>query len=149
MGEVASLSKFAIETGNVLSEMERYMGHFLNLQESLIAYSKDQSEETDKAFATFVDSIGETEITVSKLRGSGSGTDTLSKAMRDMKLSVGEFRLGELQSETTEAEDSPEPNTYSRETRMPSPVPTAAKKEFQIHRFGQSDADQINRSGST
>ena len=68
VGSVANLSKYAIETGNALSELERYIGQFLNLQTQLTSYSSEQSAETEKAFQVFIDSIADTEKTVETLK---------------------------------------------------------------------------------
>ena len=113
--EVSSLSKYAVETGNALGEMERYVAHFLNLQENLIAYSKDQSEETDEAFSTFASSISETETTVEKLKSSSNELGALSKSMRDLKLLVGEFRLPEQLPNFSQNPD--EPDAYPGDKR--------------------------------
>ncbi|NNE67932.1 MAG: hypothetical protein HKN33_15315 [Pyrinomonadaceae bacterium] len=112
IGEVASLSKFAIETGNVLNEMERYVTQFLNLQESLIAYSKDQSEETDNAFKTFAESISETEESVEVLVTSNSELREMAKVMKELKSSISEFRLPD-ESETVV--DGPAPSDFNSE----------------------------------
>ncbi len=91
--EVSNLSRFAIETANILSELERYVGQFLNLQENLILHSQQQSDETDGAFQTFVKSIGETEITVSDLKDSAVSIKNLSDIMRNLQLMISEYRL--------------------------------------------------------
>lgn len=119
MAEVASLSKFAIETGNVMSELERYVAHFLNLQESLIAYSKDQSEETEAAFGTFAKSISETEMSVERLSDSSRELESLSKIMKDLNLAVGEFRLPEeLPIFSSAPPNKEEPEMYDGESNV-------------------------------
>ena len=105
MSDVANLSKYAIESGNVIGELERYVGHFLNLQENLIAYSNDQSEETDEAFATYADTITETEATVSKLKKSDQDLKTVAKAMKHLKSTIGEFRLPDATQESVGHEE--------------------------------------------
>jgi methyl-accepting chemotaxis protein len=60
VSEVANLSKFAIESGNSLGELERYVVQFLNLQEKIVAYSSAQTDDTEAAFEVFVQSISET-----------------------------------------------------------------------------------------
>ena len=108
MSEVASLSKFAIEAGNVIGELERYVGHFLNLQENLIAYSNDQSEETDDAFATYAESIKETESTVTTLKQSARRLDAITKASKELKTITSEFRLTEPAEQHDESEEPQE-----------------------------------------
>ncbi|MEZ5308147.1 MAG: methyl-accepting chemotaxis protein [Pyrinomonadaceae bacterium] len=108
MAEVANLSKFAIDTSNVLGEMQRYVNQFLTLQENLIAYSKDQSEETDEAFGIFVGSIDESENTVATLKDSGARLGALLRVTKDLKSLVGEFRLGGREIETAEAKSEGE-----------------------------------------
>jgi hypothetical protein len=103
IAEVSNLSRFAIETANVLSELERYVGQFLNLQENLISYSQQQSEETDEAFQTFVKSIGETEVSVSDLKDSALSVKNLSNTMRNLQLMISEYRI--IQDENTDSEN--------------------------------------------
>lgn len=55
-GKAADLSKYAIETGDSLSELEKYIGRFLNLQTKLVSYSNEQSADTEKAFQIFAHS---------------------------------------------------------------------------------------------
>ncbi|HEY0429663.1 MAG TPA: methyl-accepting chemotaxis protein [Pyrinomonadaceae bacterium] len=93
VGEAANLSKFAIETSNSLSELEKYIGQFLNLQIKLAAYSQEKSEETDKAFQVFVESISETEAAVKNLKESDASVASVAKTMKNLDLSVADFKL--------------------------------------------------------
>ena len=93
VGGVANLSKFAIETGNALSELERYIGQFLNLQTQLVGYSSEQSAETEKAFQIFIDSISETEKTVETLKKSEAELTGSAGVLESLQMSVADFTL--------------------------------------------------------
>ncbi len=71
-GELFEFSRYSIEGGHILGELQRSVGQFLNLQESLLSMSGDDSQETEKAFMTFVNSIAESEATVDELRQSSA-----------------------------------------------------------------------------
>jgi methyl-accepting chemotaxis protein len=92
-GEAANLSKFAIETSNSLSEVEKYIGQFLNLQNKLVAYSQEKSGETDRAFQIFVASIAEAETAVKTLKESDANIAGISKTMGNLNLVVSEFKV--------------------------------------------------------
>jgi len=101
VGEAANLSKFAIETGNSLSELERYVGQFLNLQTKLVSYSSEHSDETEKAFQIFVESIGETEETVKNLKESETNIAQLTTSMENLQLLTADFKLPQTSPENT------------------------------------------------
>lgn len=112
MSEVAGLSKYAIETTNVLGELERYVGKFLNLQENLIAFSKDKSEETDEAFETFVSTISESERTIKDLKTSAAKIKDISSSMKNLQNHTTEFRI---LSEEERQELLLEPDEFTQE----------------------------------
>ncbi|MDH3492255.1 MAG: methyl-accepting chemotaxis protein [Acidobacteriota bacterium] len=143
MAEVASLSKFAIESGNVLNEMERYVAQFLNLQESLIAYSKGQSEETDAAFATFADSITETETTVETLRRSNTDLAELAQVMRGLKSEISDFRLPDESwiGAMANPEEDFAPDEYSGEGSEEERYEEFANEEFDTEAFNAAKMD--------
>jgi twitching motility protein PilJ len=93
MGEVAELSKFAIETGNILSELERNVGTFLNLQDNLIALSRDQSEDTNEAFETFISSISNSENTIKNLKNSSEQIQKIQLMMSNLQMHTSEFKV--------------------------------------------------------
>ncbi|MGC2238807.1 MAG: methyl-accepting chemotaxis protein [Pyrinomonadaceae bacterium] len=93
VGEAANLSKFAIETSNSLSELEKYIGQFLNLQNKLVAYSQEQTVETNKAFQVFVESISETENSIKNLKDSDSNITQISKTLENLRDAVSDFEL--------------------------------------------------------
>lgn len=95
VGEAANLSKFAIETSNSLSELEKYIGQFLNLQTKLVAYSQEQTTETDKAFQIFVASISEAESAVKNLKDSDASGAQISKTMENLQSAVSDFKVAE------------------------------------------------------
>jgi twitching motility protein PilJ len=95
VGEAANLSKFAIETSNSLSELEKYIGQFLNLQNKLVAYSQEQNAETDKAFQVFVASIFEAESAINNLKESDASIAQISKTMENLQSSVADFKTAD------------------------------------------------------
>jgi twitching motility protein PilJ len=140
MGEVASLSKFAIESSNVLNEMGRYVSQFLNLQENLISYSKDESEEADNAFTTLQDSISETETTVSKLKDSSVELDSLAKAMKDLRSHISEFRLAKDETHS-DSESEIEPESYTPEGADDALYEEFVSKEFESDGSSESESE--------
>lgn len=114
-GEISEFSRFSIEGGNILGELERSVGRLLNLQESLLSMSGEDSQETEKAFMTFVNSIAESEATVDELRQSSSDLANLSRVLRELQESVASYRIAEdeVPVEQTTLEDAgpqiPEP----------------------------------------
>lgn len=103
VGEVVNLSKYSIETGNALSELERYIGQYLNLQNQIVAYSRDRSAETEKAFDVFVASIAETESVVKHLKESEENIVKLASVMENLQTAVADFRLGRAEEKVTAA----------------------------------------------
>lgn len=92
VGVAADLSRFAIESGNALSELERYIGQFLNLQTQLVNYSSEQKGETEKAFQIFIDSITDTEKTIETLKKSESDLAESAGILETLQLSVSDFK---------------------------------------------------------
>jgi len=107
VGEAANLSKFAIETSNSLSEMEKYIGQFLNLQNTLVAYSQEQTSETDKAFQVFVESISEAESAIKNLKDSDANVAQISKTMENLQSAVSDFKVADASATYGEATAPP------------------------------------------
>ncbi|MCD9186782.1 MAG: methyl-accepting chemotaxis protein [Pyrinomonadaceae bacterium] len=101
--EAANLSKFAIETGDSLSELERYVGQFVNLQNKLAAYTGEQSVDTEKSFQIFIKSISLTERAVENLKDSTADIVHLSGLMEKLQFAVEGFELAEPVAEETTA----------------------------------------------
>ena len=91
VGEISELSKFAIESGNSIGELERYIKQFLNLQEKLISYTNERTEDTEKAFKIFTDSISETEKSVGSLKQSEKLVSEIRASMENMQSSISHF----------------------------------------------------------
>jgi methyl-accepting chemotaxis protein len=91
VGEISELSKFAIETGNSIGELERYVTQFLHLQEKIISYTNERTEDTDKAFQTFTDAISETETSVIQLRDSEKLVGEIKSTMENMQTAISHF----------------------------------------------------------
>ena len=102
VGSVANLSKFAIESGNALSELERYIGQFLNLQTQLVGYSSEQSAETEKAFQVFIDSISDTEKTIETLKKSEADLAESAGVLESLQMAVADFKSMKTTAEITE-----------------------------------------------
>lgn len=92
-GETANLSKYAIETGNALGEMERYIASVLNLQNKVTTYAGEQSAETEKAFDVFVAGISETETASSRLKEAAEKLSKVTTAMQQMQEQIAPFKL--------------------------------------------------------
>jgi methyl-accepting chemotaxis protein len=122
-GDASEFSRFSIENGNVLAELERLVGQFLNLQESLLSVTGDRSEETDKAFLTFLNSISDIEATVDELKHSSSEIANLSDLMKNLRQAVSEFRLGsEENSPRADLNEPEEDLSYSDESGETAPA---------------------------
>jgi methyl-accepting chemotaxis protein len=91
--EAANLSKFAVETSNSLSELEKHITQILNLQDQLTADSSEQSAETDRAFQVFVGSIAETEMSVECLKQSEKSIASFTAIFGKLLLAVDEFKV--------------------------------------------------------
>jgi twitching motility protein PilJ len=101
VGEAATLSKFAIETGNSIGELERYLNQFLHLQEKIVGYTRGQTDDTERAFQVFLNSIGESETTVTGLKGSVKQIVKVSEKMALLQESVSHFSLTSYSDERT------------------------------------------------
>ncbi|HRH46516.1 MAG TPA: methyl-accepting chemotaxis protein [Pyrinomonadaceae bacterium] len=91
ISEVANLSRFAIETGKLIEDLERYIGQFLTLQEQIISYTHEQTDDTEKAFQTFVEAIPETEKSVNSLKEAARSVEKVSNSMESLQNAVSHF----------------------------------------------------------
>jgi methyl-accepting chemotaxis protein len=91
VSEISELSKFAIETGNSIGELERYVTQFLNLQDKIISYADEQTEDTEKAFQTFTDAITETEKSVINLKDSEKLMGEIKITMENLQSGISHF----------------------------------------------------------
>lgn len=108
VGEVVNLSKYSIETGNALSELERYINQYLNLQNQIVAYSRERSAETENAFQVFVASISETESVVGNLKESEENIAKLANVMENLQTAVADFRLSRAEEQIKDIAIEPE-----------------------------------------
>lgn len=148
-GEVAELSKFAIETGNILGELERYIGQYLNLQNNLIAFSEDNSDETDKAFETFGSYISDTENSIKHLTANSNQIKNISVLMNQMELQTSEFRvtLKYTSDEQSEFKQQPSENE-NKSLETDSNLTTKEDqlyKEFASQEFNKDDQKSTNQ----
>jgi methyl-accepting chemotaxis protein len=93
VSEVANISKFALEAGNSLGELERYIGQFLNLQSKLAVNSSQQTAETEQALQVFTASLSESARVIGSLRETGVSVANLSGLMENLKSSIADFRV--------------------------------------------------------
>ena len=127
-GGASEFSRYSIENGNLLAELERLVGQFLNLQESLLTVTGDRSEETDRAFLTFLNSISDIEATVDELKHSSSEIANLSDLMKNLRATVSDFRLNNEDTPPRAGEFGP---TSERPFTSPADeAETEAESEF-------------------
>jgi methyl-accepting chemotaxis protein len=117
VGEVVNLSKYSIETGNALGELERYISKYLSLQNKIVGYSRERSEETEKAFKIFVASISDSETIVKNLKETEETIGKAAALMKNLQAAVGDFRFGageeKISNATLEAEITLAPEIIS------------------------------------
>jgi len=111
VGEAANLSRFAVETGNSLDELERSIGQFLNLQEKLVVHSGGQTADAETAFECFAASITETETAVKHLKESETQTAQMAAAMENLQFAIAEYKVS-----SNAAAQAPPVNDYSPTT---------------------------------
>lgn len=108
VSEVVNLSRYSIETGNALSELERYIGQYLNLQNQIVAYAHEHSAETEKAFQVFVASIAKTESGVKNLKKSREDIIKAANLMENLQTAVGDYRLSRSDENVKDLSIEPE-----------------------------------------
>lgn len=91
VGEVANLSKFAIETGNSIDELERYISQFLNLQEKVVSHTRTKTEETEAAFQVVAETISATEVSINSLKESSQATQIIHEGITKLRDSISHF----------------------------------------------------------
>lgn len=91
--EAANLSKFAIETGTIMDELEKYVAGFLNLQNRIVGYSAERTDETEAAFQVFVKGISETESSLVNLKEADTGIVKISAALEDLQSLAADFKI--------------------------------------------------------
>jgi len=114
--EAANLSKFAVETGNSLSELEKHITQILNLQDQLTADSSEQSAETDKAFQIFIGSIAETEMSVESLKQSEKSIGELTATLANLLLAVDDFKLPQNSAAANFRVETNFPNAFEKQS---------------------------------
>ena len=104
--EAANLSKFAVETGNFLSELEKDVEQFLNLQSKLVAYSAEQSAENKQSLRAFSGSIAVREKAVENLKQSETDVANLSRLLENLQTATGDFALAKTPQNEIAAENN-------------------------------------------
>jgi twitching motility protein PilJ len=103
VSEAADLSRFAIETNSSLSELEKYIQQFLNLQEKLVAYAGEQSADTELAFQNFVVLVAESEKAVKHLKESEMQVSQITMATESLQVAVADFKTSAPSAENNAA----------------------------------------------
>ncbi|HLM61047.1 MAG TPA: methyl-accepting chemotaxis protein, partial [Pyrinomonadaceae bacterium] len=103
VSEAADLSRFAIETNSSLSELEKYIQQFLNLQEKLVAYAGEQSADTEMTFQNFVALVAESEKAVKNLKESEMQVSQITMATESLQVAVADFKTPAQSAENTAA----------------------------------------------
>lgn len=116
--EAANFSAFAVQTGNSLSEMEKYIGNFFKLQEKLHAYSGEQSAETDEAFQVFVASISESQNTVKILKESETAIAHFSNSLDILQSFAANFEASPAAVKTQNTLLRGETEIYANESAL-------------------------------
>jgi methyl-accepting chemotaxis protein len=123
VGEISKLSKHAIETGDSLGDLERYVGQFLNLQKKLISISNENSTETQKAFQTFVESIADTEEKLKRLEESEKSLLNASDSLENLQFAVMDYKLLEVEEVPVQKPETPKVPLQETETMEPAVKP--------------------------
>jgi twitching motility protein PilJ len=110
--EAANLSRYAIETENSLSELEKYVGGFMNLQTRLASYSLEQFSETEKSLNVFSESISMAEKSVADLKKSENNISRIVKSLENLQSSTGNFTTAQT------IENEPEINAFENRTSV-------------------------------
>lgn len=101
VSEAVNLSRYSIETSNALSELERYISQYLNLQNQIAAYTRDRSDEAEKAFRVFVASIAETETVVKHLKESEENIGKLAVVIENLQTAAADFKFSRTEEKNT------------------------------------------------
>lgn len=96
VGEASTLSKFSLETGSTLSEMERYIEQFLSLQTKLAEHSREQSFESEQSFHIFAEAITLMKKSLGDLSSSENSVHELSNLMQNLQIATVNFTLAEI-----------------------------------------------------
>jgi methyl-accepting chemotaxis protein len=116
--EAANLSKFAVETGNSLSELEKHITQILSLQDQLTAETGEHSMETERAFQVFIGSIAETEMSVESMRQSEKAVVALVSTLTGLLLAVEDFKLPPTTAEATFRVETDFPNAFENKAEF-------------------------------
>lgn len=92
VSEAANLSRFAIEAGSSLSELEKYIRQFMNLQEKLVVYSGEQSADAESAFESLAVSLAADGKAAQNLKDSEMQISQMAAAMESLQIAVSDFK---------------------------------------------------------
>jgi methyl-accepting chemotaxis protein len=95
VGEAANLSRFAIEIGDALNELEKYVNGSLNLQTKLARVSGEQSIEVEKTLTAFAESVAATKRNISELKRSETQITAVADTAKNLQSAAAHFTLPE------------------------------------------------------
>lgn len=111
VGEVAHLSKLAIETGSALSDAEKYIAGVLSLQNRINSYTNEQIGEAQQAFQILIQGMSETEKSLPLLRVTANNSGKISALLEDLQSLTVDFKIPSADSpQTIISYASPEAN---------------------------------------
>lgn len=93
IGEAANFSKFSIETGNLSSDMERYLIQYLNLQEKIAGYTSEQAADTERAFHILATSVAEAGNFAGNLNESARTIGNVTQSMEILHSATAHFSV--------------------------------------------------------
>lgn len=96
--EIAELTRFALETGGSLGELEKYLTQFLSLQAQIAGDSNEQVAQSERALGIFTGSIVQTEENIVSLRHTEHEIARFSGMLERLELSAAHFKLAEAES---------------------------------------------------
>jgi twitching motility protein PilJ len=96
--EAAAVSKFGIETLDILSELEKNVGHLAEMHENLLASAQKQSQDSATVSKVFLESNAETQKSVASLKAVAASLDKITKISQEMASGVAAFKLPEKES---------------------------------------------------
>lgn len=93
VGEAANFSKFTIETGNLNTDMERYLLSYLSLQQKLAEYTAAQTAGTEQAFQTLSTAVEEIPIRTRNLKNSVQTVGGIAYSLENLQATANHFNF--------------------------------------------------------
>jgi methyl-accepting chemotaxis protein len=93
--QISEISQGVLETAGAVTEVEKYISQFLNLQKNLNLKSHEQAARFEMAYRAFESQIGESESILADLKHSEQAASTMLGAIRNIENSATAFKLAE------------------------------------------------------